>query len=182
MTMKKILLAAALLLTLFAQGQQLEQKVIELAKADRAYSAPVSTTVVEEIKIQRSIDNFFKDIHVEKIELAEALENTSNVIAEAKAKNDQDTFKVWSYKKERLEKFKAAADKEAIDYRIVKHSYKSTDGKTIANFYFFDGHDNFIGSIGYDDYAAASFKFRESYTQAFELIMFGFKYKDTLGR
>lgn len=179
--MKVYLAIAVLLLTSLSYGQELEGKVIELARADRNYLEPGTTKVVKVVSIQQSENNFYKDIDADRVALTEALVMCNKIIEQARKENDTDTYQVWAFKKERLEKF-LKADKQAVDYKVLEHNYtfrNPAKGNTVTkatSYYFFDGSNNFIGSVDAQTYDDATIKFYKTDTQRYEAMLFEMKH------
>lgn len=181
--MKTLLSLALLLCTLngFAQMQSLEARVIEIAKADNTYYEPGTTTLVKTVSVQQSEENFFKDIDAEKIALAEALKETVKIIDQARKDNDLNTCRVWEFKKKRLEKL-TKANKTDTDYIIYEHKYTTRNPDNsysiskATSYYFFDGNNNFIGSVDSKTFDDCTVNFYKSDTQRYEAMMFEMKH------
>lgn len=179
--MKKVLLIAGLLFTGLMSAQELESKVIEIAKANDTYYEPGTTRLVKEVSIEQSENNFYKDIDSDKIALKEALAETTKIADQAKKENDADTYQVWSFKKERLEKF-AKANKNDVDYKVLEHKYTSRNPQNsykvnkVTSYFFFDGNNNYLGNVDSKTYDECTVKFDKSETQRYEAMLFEIKH------
>lgn len=132
------------------KAEQIEAKIIEQAMGNDLNYKPVSTEKVAEITYQDIGDSFFATVGKEPTSLPAFYKKMDGMIENFRKKGDSENYHYGVFFKGRVKKYEAAKDKNAIAYRVFKHTYTISSPMfdnaqvTVNNYYFFDANDQLI--------------------------------------
>lgn len=136
--------------------EQIEASVIENAMGNDLNYTPIEIKEVTKITYNDYFDMVKTMLNTDE-DIDKTVDRVQYIVDKARDENDGNTFHVWNFNLEGLNKYKSASDKNSTDVKVYEHTYSiinpmfDNQKVTVVNYYFFDSSDKLLGKVSETD-------------------------------